>query len=103
MRELFLDADGWETMDDFFQAFFLVVGAPSWHGKNFNALRDSVGMGSINQIEVPFRLILKNFDRIRPSLKEFVNGFVATIDDLASEGVPVEIRVESSSYQVPTL
>jgi RNAse (barnase) inhibitor barstar len=100
MRELVMDAADWETTDDLFLSFFQVVGAPSWHGKNFNALRDSVGTGAINQIEVPYRLVLKNYDRIHRSMKGEADYFIAVINELSSEGVPVEIRIEPSTLPV---
>ena len=96
MRELAMDASEWETVDDLFRSFFRVVGAPSWHGRNFNALRDSVGVGQINDIEVPYRLVFRNFDKIRPAVKEHAEQFIDVIRELADEGVPVEIRVEHS-------
>ena len=92
-----MDAAGWETMDDLFRSFFQLAGAPSWHGKNFNALRNSIATGAINKVEVPCRLILKNFDRIAPTAKDDVDSFVEVIYELAREGVLVEIEVENST------
>ena len=43
------------------------VGAPDWHGRNFDALRDNIAAGSINAVEVPYRLVIKNYDKIAPS------------------------------------
>jgi RNAse (barnase) inhibitor barstar len=97
MRELEMDASEWETVDDLFRSFFRVVGAPSWHGRNFNALRDSIGAGQINNIEVPYRLVFRNDDKIHPAVKERAEHFIAVIHELAGQGVPVEIRVEHSN------
>ena len=60
MKELTLDGAGWTTNDDVYSAFFLAVGAPEWHGRNFDALNDSIANGSINKVDVPYRLVLKN-------------------------------------------
>ena len=38
MRNLILDGASWGTKDDVYNAFFKVVGAPSWHGRNLDAL-----------------------------------------------------------------
>ena len=43
MREIIMDGKGWNASDDVYDAFFEAIGAPSWHGHNFNALRDSIG------------------------------------------------------------
>ena len=64
MTELILEGTSWTTDDDVYDAFFGAVGAPEWHGRNFNALRDSISTGSINKVEVPYRLVIKNYDKI---------------------------------------
>jgi RNAse (barnase) inhibitor barstar len=80
-----------------FLAFFQVVGAPSWHGRNFNALRDSIGGGQINNIEIPYRLVFRNYGKVHPAVREQAAHFIDVIRELAGEGIPVEIRVEDSS------
>src|ERR1044071_7580655 len=54
MKQLELDGTNWKTRDDFYDAFFKAVGAPSWHGRNFNALRDSIITGEINEVELVY-------------------------------------------------
>ncbi len=51
-------------------SFFAVVGAPDWHGRNFNAIRDSIGTGDINQIETPYRLEFQNYGSVDTAVKE---------------------------------
>jgi RNAse (barnase) inhibitor barstar len=51
MRELVLNGA------DVYDAFFRAVGAPEWYGRNLDALADSIRGGSINQVEVPYRLV----------------------------------------------
>jgi RNAse (barnase) inhibitor barstar len=53
MKKLILDGADWKTKDDFYDAFFKAVGALSWHGRNFNALRDSIITGQISEVELP--------------------------------------------------
>jgi RNAse (barnase) inhibitor barstar len=91
-----MDAAGWKTTDDLYHSFFLAVGAPDWHGRNFNALHDSIGVGQINQIEVPYRLVIANYDKVHPAVKELAGHFIDLIHELGEKGVPVEIRVENS-------
>jgi hypothetical protein len=42
MRELILNGVGWATRDEVYDAFFRAVGAPEWHGRNLDALADSI-------------------------------------------------------------
>jgi RNAse (barnase) inhibitor barstar len=94
MRELTLDGAAWKTRDDVYDSFFRAVGAPEWHGRNFDALRDSIAAGSINAVEVPYRLVIQSYDKIDGSARQMANDFVDLIGELAAEGCPVEIRVE---------
>jgi RNAse (barnase) inhibitor barstar len=94
MRELILDGALWETCDDVYDSFFRAVGAPDWHGRNFNALRDSIVGGDINKVEVPYRLIIRNYDKIASQAKKMADDFIDLIHELATGGCPVEIRTE---------
>jgi RNAse (barnase) inhibitor barstar len=94
MRELLLDGADCATTDDVYDAFFRAVGAPEWHGRNLDALADSISGGSINRVEVPYRLVIKSYNGIGPQAKAMVDRFVSLVHELAAEGCPVEIRVE---------
>jgi RNAse (barnase) inhibitor barstar len=96
MRELIMDGATWNSKDDVYDAFFGVVGAPAWHGRNFDALNDSIGTGSINDIEVPYRRIVRNFDLVGAGAKEMAGDFVDLIRELAASGIPVEVVIQNS-------
>jgi ribonuclease inhibitor len=97
MRDLILNASDWNTTDDVYDAFFAAVGAPDWHGRNFNALNDSIATGDINRIEVPYRLVIQNYDRVGEGAKKMTDDFIDLIRELAAEGTPIAITVEDSS------
>lgn len=97
MKDFVLDGTGWSTKDDAYDAFFRAVGAPEWHGRNFDALLDSIAGGSINRVEVPYRLVLKNYDKISGEAKLMADDFIDLIHELAAEGCPVGVRAEASS------
>ena len=94
MKELVLNGAEWSTRDDIYDSFFRAVGAPNWHGRNFDALRDSIATGSINAVKVPYRLVIQNYEKIAPSAKQMADDFVDLIRELATEGCQVEIRAE---------
>ena len=96
MKELILDVEGWNTADDLYDAFFSVVGAPSWHGRNFNALNDSMARGGINAVEVPYRIVIRNYDKVPAGSLPMVRDFVQLISEISARGCPVEIRIENS-------
>ena len=95
MVELVLDAFGWKTKDDVYTAFFKVVGAPEWHGRNFDALNDSIATGQINEIGVPYRIVIQNYRPENDVVHKFVSDFSDLIHEIAARGCPVDIRIDS--------
>src|SRR2546427_12543485 len=96
MRELNLDASCWKSEDDVYDAFFKAVGAPDWHGRNFDALNDSIAAGSINDIEVPYRIVIQNYRPINDEVRGFVNNLADLIHEIAARGCPVEIHIDAA-------
>jgi len=97
MKELTLDGACWTTKDDVYDAFFRAVGAPDWHGRNFDSLNDSIANGSINQVEIPYRLVLKNYDLISGEAKKMTDDFVDLIHEIAARGCPVDVRIDNAA------
>ena len=94
MKELILDASTWKTRDDVYNSFFKAVGAPEWHGRNLDALNDSISAGGINAVEVPYKLVVQHYDRMAPGAKQMADKFIEVIRDIAARGCPVEIVLE---------
>ena len=94
MREFRLDGSAWKTRDDFYDAFFRVVGAPAWHGRNFNALRDSIVTGSINAIEIPYTIRISGVGRVPAEVKKLVDDFCDLIQQFRAEGHEVNVTCE---------
>jgi hypothetical protein len=94
LRELVLNAESWRTSDDVFDSFFQAVGAPSWHGRNFSALNDSIATGNINKTEVPYRIVIRNANRIGTGAAELVGHFEDLIREIHAKGCPVEMRLD---------
>jgi RNAse (barnase) inhibitor barstar len=86
MKNIVLDGTAWRTRDDFYDAFFKAVGAPSWHGRNFNALRDSIVTGHINQIELPYTIQISGTDNAPQEVRDLVRDFCSLIKEFRAEG-----------------
>ncbi len=54
MRWIDLDASGWTTILDFYDALLAALGAPEWHGRSVAALNDSMIWGEINAVDPPY-------------------------------------------------
>lgn len=90
-----MDGKNWIAPDDVYRAFFEAVGAPAWHGHNFNALRDSIVIGRINTINVPYHITLKNYGSIGEEARKMAADFVQLIRELQESGCPVDITIEN--------
>jgi|ERR1700675_2908780 RNAse (barnase) inhibitor barstar len=99
MKEVFMDGRNWKNQDDVYDSFFQAVGAPSWHGRNLNALNDSIGTGKINRIEAPYCLVIQNHDLIQEGARNMTADFVALIRELKDRGCEVDVRVENSTSE----
>lgn len=94
MQEIVMDAANWASPDDVYDSFFEAVGAPSWHGRNFNALRDSIEGGRINRIEVPYLIRIKNASSMKPAARLMLRDFVDLIKSLQASGCSVDVVLE---------
>ena len=72
MRLIELDARSWKNSDDFYDALLPEVGAPNWHGRNLNALEDSIFIGDINAIEPPFEILITGTEELSSVMKQFL-------------------------------
>jgi RNAse (barnase) inhibitor barstar len=95
MKTIVLDGATWKTTDDFYDAFFKAVGAPGWHGRNFNALRDSIITGHINQIEIPYTIHILGTGKAPPEVRELVRNFCSLIEEFHAEGYEVDVSCQA--------
>lgn len=73
MKVISLDASGWRSPDDFYFAILPEVGAPAWHGRNLDALDDSLGGGGINALEPPFRVVIEGAKELPEPMQRFLS------------------------------
>ena len=85
MRTLTIAGESLTTMDDAFSALFAAWKAPSWHGRNFNALRDSLITGDINGIEPPFRIVVSGSSAMGPGARALFNDFADLLREIRGE------------------
>jgi hypothetical protein len=55
-----INGRGWGRPDDVYDACFAAVEGPAWHGRNFNALRDSLARGRIKKMDPPYVIKMTN-------------------------------------------
>lgn len=83
-----LDATSWKSRDDFYTSYCNVTGAPTWFGKNLDALADSF-VGGICRI-TPEKIVVRNLTaRIKASLGD---KFWLTVQEICQEH---EVKLET--------
>lgn len=76
MKTITLNGSTWTSPDDFYTAFFEAVGAPEWHGRNLDALTDSMVTGQVNQIDMPYALHISGTRNWTPELDAFIEDVI---------------------------
>ncbi len=89
--EIIIDWKKINSEDAFFEIFLPQVSAPEWHGRNLNALGDSIVTGDINEIEPPYTIIIRNTNCISNSLKEFQELILAIFVEAINENRKIKL------------
>lgn len=72
MRRIELDAKSWMKILDFYQDLLKALGAPEWHGRNLNALIDSMIWGGINELDPPYIVRIENLSLTSEEIRDHV-------------------------------
>ncbi|MBO9575444.1 MAG: barstar family protein [Sphingobium sp.] len=97
MRTIELDASNWRSFPDFYEALLAGLGAPDWHGRNLDALIDSMVYGGINTIERPFRIqVIGVATAGKDAVDELRNAIVALVE----EGAECVISGDCASIEI---
>ncbi|UOR14396.1 barstar family protein [Qipengyuania aquimaris] len=77
MREIPLDASGWRSRADLFEALADALGSVEWHGRNADAfLETMIYHIDLNAVQPPYEIMVRN----APSeLKEYVIEFASWV------------------------
>ena len=69
--KIFINWQKINSSDEFFDTFLPQVEAPKWHGRNLNALNDSLVIGDVNAIEPPYCIVNTETSKIKPEIQAF--------------------------------
>ncbi|HEY0565443.1 MAG TPA: barstar family protein [Terriglobales bacterium] len=78
----------------FHTSFLKAIGAPDWHGRNLDALNDSIATGEINAIELPYRIVIRNSGAAGAEAQEMIGRFASLIEDISERGCAVSVTIE---------
>ena len=85
MKEIRLDASSWKTQDDFYDTILPALRAPAWHGRNLDALNDSISSDQINGVRLPIRFVLVGTEALPPNLRSYLKRFASLVSDLPTQ------------------
>jgi RNAse (barnase) inhibitor barstar len=94
MRVIKLDATGWKSKGDFYEAILAALEAPSWHGRNADALLDSMS-GRQHQWD---RAALQNLDSwhrgAAPEVLQRIDWMVTGINELQGREPEITFQID---------
>ena len=90
MQIIELDAARWQTALEFYEDMLSALDAPFWHGRNLNALYDSIVWGGINGVEPPYTVRIHNISQAGEDAKEELDMFLQHLPEQEAEHVRLE-------------
>jgi RNAse (barnase) inhibitor barstar len=94
MNNIQLNGSKWVSKDDFYEALLRALGAPDWHGKNLDALSDSLRGGDINRINPPLAIIVTGEREMAPEASDTLRRFGTLVSDLHARSLEVSLTVK---------
>jgi len=74
MRIIELDAKSWKTCEDYASALRTALGSPEWHGSSVDAFLDSMVYGGMNEINPPYKIVIKNTKNLSEAIIEEIEA-----------------------------
>ena len=91
MNEIRLDGTAWQTEGDVYDALLSALGAPSWHGRNLDALNDTLAGNDVNRIRQPLSIMISGMNVMSAEAREFVERLRQLAVELRFAGNEVDI------------
>ena len=85
MRHIELDGTKWKSVHEFYDALLRTLGSPELHGRNINALVDSMIWGGINRISPPYTVRIHGISSVPKDVRDHIQLARKTILEARSE------------------
>jgi RNAse (barnase) inhibitor barstar len=85
VRVVHCDLAGCTTSQDVYERVLAALDAPDWHGRNLDALWDSVTAGDINGLDPPYRIEVLGYRKLTEELRNLVEMIEKVFVDARSE------------------
>ena len=97
VAEIDLVAAEWVTALDFYEALLAALGAPESHGRNVNALMDSMIFGGINKIDPP---MVVRISRLNDAGEAARDALIEAFGWLTTEGATLTVNRTSATLEI---
>jgi len=99
MKTIKLHASAWSGILDFYEELLEALDAAFWHGRNINALIDSMVWGGINGIDPPYTVQIGGLHEAPQEIQDEVRLTKQDIDEARREfykikGHDVNVHIE---------
>ncbi len=94
MKNIHLDATNWKTRDDFYDALLPALGAPAWHGRNLDALEETIRDDNINKVKSPYRLHIQMNAHPTAEISKCISVLIEIIKEAQELAVDVQLILE---------
>ena len=85
MKTIPIDARSWRSPSDFYTNVLQALEAPDWHGRNLDALYDSIVTDNINGVRAPYLVIVTGIDGISAELRRLIELFASLLEEARAE------------------
>lgn len=107
LRRIELDASGWSGDRHLWTALLSALGAPAWHGRNYDALWDTVteharyGVPAgnlINRVQAPFEIVVFNAGSLPAQVAKMLEDIASLLAEAKEEfDLPVSLTIQPGS------
>ncbi|HYM31117.1 MAG TPA: barstar family protein, partial [Candidatus Cybelea sp.] len=82
MKIIDMDGSAWNSVADFYDVILPALGAPKWHGRNLDALNDSISGNDINEVRLPYTIRIRGAANMNATARAMVERFRELILEL---------------------
>lgn len=94
MTVIHLNGLEWRSPADFYSALLPKLGAPDWHGRNLDALYDSMS-GNVHCLKPPFTIEVRETAGLSPDMKAYLTKVEQVFEGARKNfGISVYFKVD---------
>ncbi len=93
MRSIPIDGSSWNSPVDVYDSLLAALNAPAWHGRNLDALWDSLSGGDLNGVKAPFELAVTGSDTWPPEVAALVSKIDILMKEVEASGINIRLTL----------